>query len=172
MLSPHYFVPVRNNLYWVLFSLKGRIPRRTFWRMSIFTKFGFLVSLLVIAALGGLLEYFKDVGNEALVLVSGMLIIVCYLSWFLTVIWIGFALQIKRLHDMNKSSAWLMINWIPLVGNIWSLIELYCLPGTQGHNLYGPDALQDEATDETFGSQKQDFYQQRFSPTVNSIKAD
>jgi len=51
------------------------------------------------------------------------------------------AIAIKRYHDRDKSGWWILILFIPLVGFIWFLIELGCLPGTPGPNRYGPDPL-------------------------------
>lgn len=46
------------------------------------------------------------------------------------------ALSVRRLHDISKSGAWLLILFIPLVGGIWFLI-LTCTEGTAGANEYG-----------------------------------
>jgi len=48
---------------------------------------------------------------------------------------------VKRYHDRDKSGWWILILFIPLVGFIWFLIELGCLPGTPGPNRFGPDPL-------------------------------
>ena len=52
--------------------------------------------------------------------------------------WTGFALQIKRWHDRDKSWVWIFINFIPLVGAVWTLIEVGFLDGTPGPNRFGP----------------------------------
>ena len=45
----------------------------------------------------------------------------------------------KRWHDRGKSSRWLLILLIPLVGQIWTLIECGLLQGTHGPNAHGAD---------------------------------
>ena len=51
-----------------------------------------------------------------------------------------FILSIKRSHDRNRSGLFVLLGLIPLV-NIWVLIELLFLPGTNGPNDYGDDPL-------------------------------
>ena len=49
----------------------------------------------------------------------------------------GFALSVRRLHDINKSGWWLLIV-LTIVG-ILLLIYWYIQPGTSGPNNFGPD---------------------------------
>ncbi len=55
----------------------------------------------------------------------------------LVLLWIHFAVFIKRWHDRDKSGWMMLINLIPFVGWIWTLIECGFLDGTQGPNKYG-----------------------------------
>ena len=48
------------------------------------------------------------------------------------------AVLIKRWHDRNKSGFWLLINLLPVIGQVWMVIELGVLPGTPGTNRFGP----------------------------------
>ena len=52
----------------------------------------------------------------------------------------GFTLGIRRLHDINKSGWWLLINMIPLLG---ALIFFYFMlrAGTYGKNKYGIEPI-------------------------------
>lgn len=52
--------------------------------------------------------------------------------------WVLLALLRKRLHDRDKSSAWLLLLLVPLMGPLWIGFELYILPGSLGDNRYGP----------------------------------
>ena len=54
------------------------------------------------------------------------------------------AVSVRRLHDIDRTGWWLLINFIPLLGII-VLLVWYCTRGTIGLNRYGPDPL-----DETF----------------------
>jgi uncharacterized membrane protein YhaH (DUF805 family) len=79
--------------------------------------------------------------------------------------WIFLATAIKRLHDRNRSGWWIVLfifmpglfsqfsdllpdaNWtLPFVLTastlwLWGLAEMFCVPGTSGHNRFGPDPL-------------------------------
>ena len=46
----------------------------------------------------------------------------------LIAIWPLFATQIRRWHDRGKSGLWCLINIIPVIGGLWSFIELGLLP--------------------------------------------
>ena len=48
------------------------------------------------------------------------------------------AVQVRRLHDINKPWYWIFITLIPLVGAIW-MIVLMATEGTRGDNDFGPD---------------------------------
>lgn len=45
---------------------------------------------------------------------------------------------IKRFHDRDKSGWWVLIGLVPLIGQLWLLIELGFLAGTPGPNRFGP----------------------------------
>lgn len=54
------------------------------------------------------------------------------------VVWlIGISLSVRRWHDLNKSGWWVLINIIPVIGWIYSLVMLGFMPGDQGANHYG-----------------------------------
>ena len=50
-------------------------------------------------------------------------------------------LGIKRYHDRGKSGWWVLIGFVPIIGQIWYLFEAGFLPGTVGSNQYGPDPI-------------------------------
>jgi len=56
----------------------------------------------------------------------------------LVLAWTHLAVFVKRWHDRDKSGWWVLINLIPLVGWLWTLIECGFLDGTPGPNKYGP----------------------------------
>jgi uncharacterized membrane protein YhaH (DUF805 family) len=57
----------------------------------------------------------------------------------LPVIYSVFAVDIKRLHDMDRSGWYSLINLIPVVGTLIILIWLGFFKGTEGENRFGPD---------------------------------
>jgi uncharacterized membrane protein YhaH (DUF805 family) len=57
----------------------------------------------------------------------------------LLVVWPAVAVSVKRWHDRNKSGWWVLINLIPIVGALWTLVENGFLRGTPGPNRFGDD---------------------------------
>jgi uncharacterized membrane protein YhaH (DUF805 family) len=108
----------------ILFSFKGRIGRQTYWlnylgMMVIFS----MIFFALIWALGGQTE--------------SPIFSIMTLVLYIPIIWISFALTVKRWHDRNKSGWWLLIIFVPLIGPIWSFIENGCLAGDVESNNYG-----------------------------------
>ena len=64
---------------------------------------------------------------------------------------IATATNIKRWHDRDKSGWMVLILLIPLLGWLWSLIELGFLRGTEGENRFGPDPLEPLTSTEELG---------------------
>ena len=120
----------------VLFSFRGRIPRRTYWLWS-------LVPVFVVGLVLGLLMPFfmtpapasSPTAEPQMSALGSVVMLLLYVP----LIWIGLAVGIKRWHDRGKSGAWILIALIPLVGGIWTFVECGCLRGTEGPNQYGPD---------------------------------
>jgi uncharacterized membrane protein YhaH (DUF805 family) len=48
-----------------------------------------------------------------------------------------FAVSVRRLHDRNKSGWWVLLYFVPVIGQIWLFLELGVLAGTPGPNRYG-----------------------------------
>jgi hypothetical protein len=52
------------------------------------------------------------------------------------------AVSVKRFHDLNRSAWWVLIAFIPLIGNIAQLIFCGFIRGSIGENRFGPDPLE------------------------------
>lgn len=103
----------------VLFSFKGRIPRKAFW---LYGQLPILVMMIVIATLGRL------GGLHGIVLIANI-----------AMIWPGLAVAVKRWHDHDMSGWWQVLGFIPIV-NLYTLVKLGFLRGTDGSNRFGDDA--------------------------------
>lgn len=112
------------NQKWALFSFQGRMRRRDYWLYSLPV---LLVSLPVFfySATG------NTAGNPVLEVLS--LVILGF------VFWASAALNVKRLHDRNKSAWWIIVTFLPYIGPIFVIVELGILDGTKGPNQYGAD---------------------------------
>ncbi len=109
---------------WALFSFKGRIARAGYWLYSI-------PVLLVMVP-----TYFYLLGDTTSTLGNLLSLLTMVFVW-----WASLALNIKRLHDRNKPAYWVLLTVMPLIGPIFTFVELGCLRGTTGTNRYGEDPL-------------------------------
>ena len=64
-----------------------------------------------------------------------------YLITLVVLAWVVLAVAAKRWHDRNKSALWILFTLIPIIGQIWTLVELGFIRGTKGHNRFGPDPM-------------------------------
>lgn len=104
-----------------LLSFSGRIRRQGWWIV------GFGLSIP-----NGIISYFANRDDQNVL----FMIVLWILSLVLTII--GLSLSVRRWHDLNKSGWWVLINLIPIVGWIYSLVMLGFMPGDQGANSHGP----------------------------------
>ena len=105
----------------ILFSFKGRIPRKTYWLWGI-------LGLLLASVIASMLLGIAGVDEQSADVLATLLII-----------WPGLAIGIKRWHDRDRSGWWVLINAIPVVGFIWALIDNGFLRGSVGANRFGED---------------------------------
>jgi uncharacterized membrane protein YhaH (DUF805 family) len=98
-----------------LFTFEGRASRSAYWWFALFM---FIIGVVVgvIAAV---------TGSRAIQYVVDAVVLVLTL-----------ALQVRRLHDTDRSGWWWFIGLIPIVGGI-VLLVFDCLPGTPGPNKFG-----------------------------------
>jgi len=117
-----------SHLSWreFLFSFKGRATRKQYWFMVVLASpFLFVAVLLNI-----------HIGQDPL---DGDGIFV-----MLPVVWPSLAASVRRWHDRDKSAWWLLLNLVPFIGAIWTLVENGFLEGTVGSNRYGQDLIERE----------------------------
>jgi uncharacterized membrane protein YhaH (DUF805 family) len=78
------------------------------------------------------------VATAAIDMVMGVTL--TYPIWALATILPNLSIQVRRLHDTDRSGWFILLSLIPLVGAIILLIW-YCTKGTEGANRFGPDRL-------------------------------
>ena len=101
----------------------GRARRTEFW-MFLLINFGIVSILYTIEHSLGLAK-----GKE-----NGIFSSIYELFIFLPTL----AVVVRRLHDLNKSGWWVLINFVPIIGSILLLIY-EAREGDAGTNQYGPD---------------------------------
>jgi uncharacterized membrane protein YhaH (DUF805 family) len=117
--------------FWqMMFSFEGRLRRRDYWLCSLaLTAATMVLAILlytVVAASGS-----ADVTNDGVTSILQLVLTALGL-------WPSLAIGVKRCHDRNQSGAMVAIQFIPVVGLFWALINLGILDGTPGPNKYGP----------------------------------
>lgn len=101
-------------------DIEGRSRRREFWMFHLLQLVAVLALLLV---------------THPLPEMVGLLVVCAYVA---VGFFPGVALQIRRLHDTDRSGWWMLIGLVPYLGAV-ALFVLNCLDGTRGENRYGPD---------------------------------
>ncbi|GJD93815.1 DUF805 domain-containing protein [Methylobacterium iners] len=125
----------------LLFSARGRIGRGRFWLAGLLYLAISLAASVAFALLRQIIPAEDAEGNfsvEGVKAIPYLLLIFGVLGVFL---WSGVCVGIKRFHDRDKSGAWILIQFVPLIGPIWYLVEVGFLRGTVGPNRFGPDPL-------------------------------
>lgn len=105
----------------------GRARRMEYWYFVLFN----IIVLIVLSLIDVLLGTFNIVRGVGLL--SGI--------YTLAVLIPTLAVTVRRLHDIDRTGWWILINLIPLIGTI-VLLVFELTPGTPGSNRYGPDPKQ------------------------------
>jgi len=169
---------------WMLMPLKryaefsGRSRRQEFWMFMLLQFLIWTVAFVVMMVMGVGAMSMAGVNPDGTPRLGGMAGLFASMGIFLVIfgiIWLALfipslAVQIRRLHDSDRSGWWLMIYWGPailswivnfagaanqstglvMLGGLCSLVALvgsivllvfWCLPGTNGANRFGADPL-------------------------------
>lgn len=105
----------------LLFSFRGRLPRRAYWLVVVATLVAFAIVQVFLET---------TFGRQAT------------LALYPPLYWALLALSAKRLHDCARGAAWLLIAFVPVLGALWLFLELGLRKGTPGDNQYGRDPLE------------------------------
>jgi uncharacterized membrane protein YhaH (DUF805 family) len=103
-----------------LFTFRGRASRLKFWIV-------FVPCLIVFNFLIWYLEILLN-RDESVAIIFVILAPVAWVFW---------ATMAQRCHDRNKSGRYTALLFIPLIGLLWAIVELGCLPGSKDSNRFG-----------------------------------
>jgi uncharacterized membrane protein YhaH (DUF805 family) len=169
---------------WMLMPLRryaeftGRSRRQEFWMYMLLLLIIWMVAIIGIMVMGAGALSMAGANADGSPRVAGMMGIFAsmgIIAVILGIVWLALliptlAVQIRRLHDTDRSGWWIMIYWGPailswivnfagaasqstslvMLGGLCSLLALiasivllvfWCLPGTNGPNRFGADPL-------------------------------
>ena len=117
----------------MFFSFRGRINRAQFWSCGLFTTLLFLG----LGAIGIKIQdhLYSTTGPTSPLL--GILYMAIPLGALL-ILYMEFAIGVKRLHDTDKSAWLLLLTIIPILNILFILIACGFAKGDEGDNKYGP----------------------------------
>jgi uncharacterized membrane protein YhaH (DUF805 family) len=102
-------------------DFQGRSPRSELWWFVLF----YMLLSFAVGAVAALSDVLGGVLNLAVTI--GLLVPMI-------------AVQVRRLHDTDRTGWWVLIGLVPLIGTI-VLLVFYLQRGTDGDNRFGPDPL-------------------------------
>jgi uncharacterized membrane protein YhaH (DUF805 family) len=106
------------NPLWLYFSLKGRLDRSGYWLFYVLPAMAIGISAYLVAnSLGAV-----AVGN-----------VIAF-----ALLWPSIAVQVKRWHDIDMSGWWVLVNLLPFIGPLWSLVMNGFFASTPHENRFGP----------------------------------
>jgi uncharacterized membrane protein YhaH (DUF805 family) len=107
---------------WRLYtSLRGRVGRRSFWLHGV-------LALLAVGVVGMALLEIAGLRPDRAERVVNLLIA-----------WPAIAISAKRWHDRDRTGWWVLIALIPVLGQLWALLNNGFLRGTPGPNRFGDE---------------------------------
>ncbi|MCA1222946.1 DUF805 domain-containing protein [Streptomyces sp. 8L] len=110
----NYYLDVLRNYA----GFSGRAQRSEYWMFTLFN----LIASVLLVIIGAVIHFPLLCGVYALAVLVPAL-----------------AVAFRRLHDTDRSAAWILIGLVPFIGAIILLVFL-CQEGTRGPNRYGQRA--------------------------------
>ncbi len=107
-------------------NFNGRARRKEYWMFMLFY-------MLLYLPVYAITMFATSQEMLTLGLIASLLMLVVSLGLFLPAL----AVQVRRLHDINKSGWWILLGFVPLAN--FALLYFTLKEGDKGENLYGPD---------------------------------
>ena len=105
-------------------NFNGRARRMEYWMFVLF-------QIIIFILMGLVFSNIDDIFSLDITVTAFLIYLTATLIPWL-------ALNVRRLHDVGKSGAYFLINFIPIVGRIWYII-IMASEGELSFNSYGPN---------------------------------
>lgn len=105
-------------------TFRGRARRREYWRYILYYVIAF-VALVLVDMLTGTFNMESQLG-----FLSGLFLLFMLIP--------SVAVAVRRLHDTERSGWWVLLAFLPLIGQL-VLLFFFIQEGDEGDNAYGPD---------------------------------
>lgn len=127
-------MPESVTTYWRrIFDFKGRSSRSEYWWVFLFNIIFVVAIIFAMSFVGGDIDTPDNMAGLPQILYW------VYMGFIIVNIIPALALNVRRLHDQDKTGWWLLIYIVPF-GSIVLLVFM-CRKGTHGPNPYGYDTL-------------------------------
>lgn len=125
-------------------TFSGRAPRSEFWFFVLLKFISFyalwfvtgMVSMMIQLSRGFPLPSVHPPPPDPATLYAQ----IPNLIWALILLLPSIAVEVRRLHDIDRSGWWWWLNGVPIAGPLW-LLYWDCISGTRGDNHFGADPL-------------------------------
>lgn len=118
------------TLFDLMFSLNGRVSRKTFW---LYYSPAIVVGTVPVALNNSTFSIMHPEFQSVELAIFGVVAI------FLVVWGIGnIAVSVKRLHDLNRSGLLFLLHFVPLLGSLGLLLYMGFFPSHRGYTRHGP----------------------------------
>lgn len=124
-------------MMWLLFSLKGRIGRKSWWLTNLAVM---VASIFIIGGFVSVMGMDLMVVDPTTQMPTGQIDFVGaapLIAIYLALIWIGIALSVKRLHDNDMRGWWYLMVIVPVIGGLALLIICGFIKGDEDANRFG-----------------------------------
>lgn len=123
-------------------DFKGRSPRAEYWWFVAFQWLLLILSVLFAFSIAGAAK-----AGETDALMAGF--IIPFAIGVLLLIIPNIAVQVRRLHDQDRSGWMILLFCIPYIGGLIGIVFM-CIEGTNGPNRFGPDPYEGDYLEGVF----------------------
>ena len=114
-------------------DFSGRARRKEFWFFQLHYMLMLYAGLFALLFFEGLLTEWEGFGEAGIIVLAPGYFLVYTLILFVPFL----AVNVRRLHDVDKSGWWLLIHFVPFGPLV--LLVFFCQDGDSGPNRYGPN---------------------------------